>query len=285
MISALSIEAPLRRCKYRTKQYLASMEKHRLEHLFELGLKAAVAGSHVLLEHLSDQNDSLVIRAKRDGSLVSAVDLESHRAIQNILAHTGIPIISEEGELPPFAERVKWPWFWLVDPLDGTEAYLTNRQGFAVNIALCDGSGPVLGIIADPLSSKLYAGAPGIAPFVTTMQDLSVREAIVPRPIAAPYRLVTSWNEPLNPEALLPHRFDATQFETKAVNGALKFCQVATGEADVHARSAHYMEWDCAAGDGILRNMGLPLRDRTTNELLTYNTMSLRAGNLYAARI
>ena len=62
--------------------------------------EAAAAGSAVLA-HLSHQNDRL-IRAKRDGSPVSAVDL-SHTAIQNVLAPHGIPIISEEGDLPPYA--------------------------------------------------------------------------------------------------------------------------------------------------------------------------------------
>ena len=43
------------------------------------------------------------------------------------------------------------------------------------------------------------------------------------------------------------------------------------------------MEWDCAAGDGILRSMGIAVRDRETNQPLTYNSMSLRVGNLYAS--
>ena len=108
-----------------------------------------------LLHHLSHQNDRLVIRAKRDGSPVSAVDLESHTAIQNVLALHGI-IISEEGDLPPYAERSNWPLFWLVDPLDGTQC-TDHREGFAINIALCDASGPILGVVADPLSDRIFA--------------------------------------------------------------------------------------------------------------------------------
>ena len=96
---------------------------------------------------------------------------------------------------------------------------------------------------------------------------------------------MTSWNEALELEALLPAGFDPRDFRMEAVSGALKFCLLATGEADVHARSASYMEWDCAAGDGILRSMGIIVRDRTTNEPLQYNTMRLRAGNLYASRL
>jgi 3'(2'), 5'-bisphosphate nucleotidase len=284
MFSALEIEAPLRQGKCTPNLYLAPMDLHQLEHHLETGLKAAVAGSHVLLNHLSEQNESLVIRAKRDGSLVSAVDLESHHAIAQVLRDSRIPIISEEGELPTYAERSTWPIYWLVDPLDGTEAYLNHREGFAVNIALCDGSGPVLGIISDPLTDRIFAGSMGGAPFIAQLGDLATRNFIEQRPLQAPYQLVTSWNEALSSEELLPKRFDPSEFQSKPVNGALKFCHIATGEADVHVRSASYMEWDCAAGDGLLRSMGLPLRDRITDHLLTYNTMALRAGNLYAAR-
>lgn len=285
MISALLIEAPLRLGEFSPKLYLVAKMKQDLHHHLEVGLEAAVAGSIVLLNHLSEQNESLVIRAKRDGSLVSAVDIESHRAISAILQQSKLPIISEEGDLPPYSIRSQWTWYWLVDPLDGTEAYLKSREGFAVNIALCNDQGPVIGIVSDPLTKNIYAGMKGLPPFIARLDDLSARETIIASTAKKPYLLVTSWDERMPLNELLPNRFDPKDFESKPVSGALKFCQIATGEADVHARSASYMEWDCAAGDGILRSMGITVRDRDTDLPLQYNTMSLRAGNLYASRI
>ncbi len=285
MFSALGIEAPLRRDKCTSNLYLVAMENERLDQLLRAALEAAAAGSAVLLHHLSHQNERLVIRAKRDGSPVSAVDIESHTAIHSVLAPQGIPIISEEGELPPFAERSKWPIFWLVDPLDGTQSYLDHREGFAINIALCDASGPILGVVADPLSDRIFAGTSSQPPFTVSLGDLNTRHPIVAQPATLPYRLVTSWNETLTKEELLPPSSNADSFHMEAVSGALKFCLLATGEADVHARSASYMEWDCAAGDGLLRSMGIVVRDRATNQPLSYNSMSLRVGNLYASRL
>ena len=261
------------------------MENERLDLLLDAALAAAAAGSAVLLHHLSHQNDCLVIRAKRDGSPVSAVDLESHTAIQNVLAPHSIPIISEEGALPPYSERSNWPLFWLVDPLDGTQSYLDHREGFAINIALCDALGPILGVVADPLSDRIFAGTKSRAPFTVSLTNLKEPRPITPQPATRPYRLVTSWNEALSKEDLLPPSLDAGTFLMEVVSGALKFCLLATGEADVHARSDSYMEWDCAAGDGILRSMGIAVRDRETNQPLTYNSMSLRVGNLYASRL
>ncbi|MBN32097.1 MAG: hypothetical protein CL845_08955 [Crocinitomicaceae bacterium] len=261
------------------------METARLNRLLQTALKAAAEGSAVLLRHLSHQNNRLVIRSKRDGSPVSAVDLESHEVIQGILAPHSIPIISEEGTLPPFIERTNWPLFWLVDPLDGTQSYIDHRKGFAINIALCDKTGPILGIVADPLSNRIFAGTKIKSPFTVSLSNLNESQPIVPLAATRPYRLVTSWNETLSKEELLPPSLNADAFRMEAVSGALKFCLLATGEADVHARSASYMEWDCAAGDGILRSMGIAVRNRTTGQPLRYNSMSLRVGDLYASRL
>ena len=259
-------------------------DSKKTEHHLELALKAAAAASLELLNHLQEQNESLVIRAKRDGSLVSSVDMESHQIIQEILAKTDIHIISEEGILPAFSERKDWPLFWLVDPLDGTESYLKRRSGFAVNIALCDQDGPFLGVIADPLADTIYAGAEGILPFTCSIASITTRTAIQQQPASAPFLLVTSWNESMPWPDLLPAGLNADEFTSKPVSGALKFCQIVTGQADVHVRSGSYMEWDCAAGDGLLKSIGLQIRSRDTGLPLIYNSMSLRVGGLWASR-
>mgnify|MGYP001978810589 FL=1 len=260
------------------------MKSSKIEKYLELALKAAAAASHELLSHLTDHNESLVIRAKRDGSLVSSVDLESHRIIEGIIAEAQIPLISEEGVLPPFNERKDWPLFWLVDPLDGTESYLKNRSGFAVNIALCDSQGPFLGVIADPLAKIMYAGAVGIKPFTCSIESIANRTPIEHQHSSAPFLLVTSWNENVPWPELLPAGCNASEFISKPVSGALKFCQIVTGQADVHVRSGSYMEWDCAAGDGLMKSIGLQIRSRETGLPLVYNSMSLRVGGLWASR-
>ena len=266
-------------------EYLAmQMNSSKIKACLELALKAAAAASRELLSHVDDQNESLVIRAKRDGSLVSSVDLESHQIIEGILSEVEIPIISEEGKLPSYSERKDWDLFWLVDPLDGTESYLKSRSGFAVNIALCDQSGPFLGVIADPLAGIIYGGAKGIDPFTCPIESTTHRTAIQQQPACSPYLLVTSWNESIPWPDLLPSGLNPNEFTSKPVSGALKFCQIVTGQADIHVRSGSYMEWDCAAGDGLLKSIGLQIRSRETGRPLVYNSMSLRVGGLWASR-
>jgi 3'(2'), 5'-bisphosphate nucleotidase len=103
----------------------------------------------------------LNIKSKEDGSVVSNADYASEKIISDILKPLGIPIISEESEIPPFEKRKKWKHYFLIDPLDGTESFVSNRTGFSINIALCDDSGPIIGVVADPLANTIYIGALG----------------------------------------------------------------------------------------------------------------------------
>jgi 3'-phosphoadenosine 5'-phosphosulfate (PAPS) 3'-phosphatase len=45
------------------------------------------------------------------------------------------------------------------------------------------------------------------------------------------------------------------------------------------------MEWDCAAGDGILRSIGIDVFDRHTHKRLKYNTEDLKVRGLYTSKV
>ena len=102
----------------------------------QAAIAAAGAAARVLLSALPKSDSDLHIEEKADGCLVSDADMASQQVIQEHLAPTGSPILSEEAAAPEFDARKDWRRFWLVDPLDGTESFLRSRSGFAVNIAL-----------------------------------------------------------------------------------------------------------------------------------------------------
>ena len=45
-------------------------------------------------------------------------------------------LVSEEADAPPYSERQKWNYYWLVDPLDGTRDFINGSDEFTINIAL-----------------------------------------------------------------------------------------------------------------------------------------------------
>jgi 3'(2'), 5'-bisphosphate nucleotidase len=246
-------------------------------------LNAAGAAARVLLGFLPKSDLDLRIAEKADGSLVSDADLASQTTIQHHLAPCGLPMLSEEAAAPAYAQRKEWTRYWLVDPLDGTESFLRSRSGFAVNIALCDETGPIFGIVADPLANRMYLGGVG-APVQMAPLDGTMVRHIHPSPVQRPFRLVTSWMEQGSLTELVPPHLDAHDVVARPISGALKFCLLATGDAEIHARTGPYMEWDCAAGDAILRGMGIDVVD-FEGQRLSYNSPSLRVERLRCWRV
>src|SRR5690606_36110595 len=102
---------------------------------------------------------------KGDDSPLTEADLRAHRLIVAQLAQLApdIPVLSEESAHEvSWEQRRQWPRYWLVDPLDGTKEFVARNGEFTVNIALIDGSRPVLGVVHIPVSDTMYSGAPGL---------------------------------------------------------------------------------------------------------------------------
>lgn len=201
------------------------------------------------------------IRTKTDLSPVTEADEAAERLILAELARFDpkTPVISEEaaaaGHIPNVNGR-----FYLVDPLDGTKEFLSRNGEFTVNIALIEAGEPKAGVVYAPALSRLFCGAKGYGAFQATMapgeqttnkewSKLSVR-----RPLDGGLTVVASRS----------HRDEKTSewFKTIAVKAlvsagsSLKFCLVASGEADLYPRFGRTMEWDTAAGHAVLAAAG-----------------------------
>lgn len=233
----------------------------------------------------------LQLERKSDGSPVTNADHASHQILSQGLSALGIPVVSEEGGRTPHAERRTWSRMWLVDPLDGTGSFIRMRSGYAINVALIESDGhewhPILGIVALPDLDRVYFGGVGLGTWKARIDDA----ARPPKAISAdddvspPYDLLISWNEPGTLNDLVAGTVDPAQVRMRPSSGAAKFCLVAEGKADLHARSTGYFEWDCAAGDALFRSQGLAVCDIVTGRPLTYNGPHLRVGGLIASRI
>src|SRR5690606_13880949 len=131
-----------------------------MDALLEAMVGVAVAAGAVLLDYAQDA--ALPIDWKPDASPVTAADRASHRLILAALADLGAwPVLSEEGEIPDWAERRQWARYWLVDPLDGTREFIDGSGEFAVHIALIEQGRPLLGVVHQPARGLSWAGQPG----------------------------------------------------------------------------------------------------------------------------
>ena len=188
---------------------------------------------------------------KQDDSPVTAADLRSHRLIAGALAALtpDVPMLSEEGAPPPYAERARWARHWLVDPLDGTREFLARNGEFTVNIALIEAHTPVLGVVHVPVSDTTYRGVPGEGAW-RHVGSAPAQAVQVAARAADPVRVVGSRSHRGDSLAGFLARLGA--HELKAVGSSLKFCMIAEGAADVYPRLGPTREWDTAAAHAVL---------------------------------
>lgn len=198
--------------------------------------------------------DEFSVVQKRDDSPLTLADLESQRVILAGLAALtpGVPVLSEESALAPWAERRAWRELWVVDPLDGTREFVKRNGEFTINIALVVEHEAVLGVVSAPALGVVYWGAAGSGAF-RARQGGPAAAIRVSRP-QDPIRVVGSRSHrSAQTDAYLRH---LPGHVTKAVGSSLKFCLVAEGDADLYPRFGPTSEWDTAAGQAVLEAAG-----------------------------
>ncbi len=198
------------------------------------------------------------VKSKSDASPVTEADEAADVLISAGLraAFPEVVLITEE-QADSHALRAQT--FLIVDPLDGTKEFVQRRGDFTVNIAYVENGVPVRGVVYAPAKGRLfYTLADG-----TTVEEAGpfakdVAGALTPLAVSQPD------NAALMVVASKSHRDAATdayigKYAVKDMTSAgssLKFCLVATGEADLYPRLGRTMEWDTAAGDAVLRGAG-----------------------------
>jgi 3'(2'),5'-bisphosphate nucleotidase len=197
-------------------------------------------------------------KTKSDASPVTVADERSERVILAGLSSLDpeTPVISEEaasaGKIPAVAQR-----FYLVDPLDGTKEFISRNGEFTVNIALIENGLPVSGIVFAPALDRIFCGEAGKGAAQANTSDLT---RLAWRPIGVRPRPQGD----LTVVASRSHRDERTDAFLRQVGAhdlvsagsSLKFCLLATGEADLYPRFGRTMEWDTAAGHAVLLAAG-----------------------------
>ncbi len=200
-------------------------------------------------------NSDFDYQIKKDLSPITAADRLSHKIITERLKilTPQIPILSEENCDIPFKVRAQWTDYWLVDPLDGTKEFINNNGEFTVNIALVKNNTPILGIIHIPISHETYWGSKNKGSFYLNAND-DVVKISVSNNHQSPIRIVASRSHPS--EVLNDVLEKIINYEIINIGSSIKFCHIASGQADCYPRFGPTSEWDTAAGEAIVRYAG-----------------------------
>ena len=246
--------------------------------IYHIALKASIEASKVIIEYYEKGFQSEI---KNDGSPVTEADLASSKIISSILSSTNIPILGEETIHQDFEERKNWTLNWCVDPLDGTKEFIKRNDQFAVNIALIENQQPIFGVIASPTTNTILFGGQKIGVFISKFNDISNQDkwlrlsakTIVNNPLVMTMSHSPNSGASIDFIEKLKSSYPSIQYLKKG--SALKFFDLAEGNADIYPRFAPTMEWDIAAGQAILEALEGSITSIESGEKLTYNKENL----------
>ena len=222
--------------------------------LFELmnNLKPSVlmAGQRIMDIYKKGPTEEL----KSDGSPVTEADRDAEKIIIVAIKKLApeLLVISEENVDSHVKTSEKK--FFLVDALDGTKEFLKKdgKGCFTVNIGFIENSLPTMGIVYAPALDQMFFGCENFGAWkamngrIEQISSRKVKESELTAVTSVSHLDLETidWLEKNNITA------------TKSIGSSLKFCLVASGQADVYPRFGPTMEWDTAAGDAILRAAG-----------------------------
>ena len=229
--------------------------KNIAEGLIDTFLKAGEIAIALSLEGLK-------ITTKPDKSPVTNGDLAVDKLLRSKIKTltSEIPIISEETVDINIKNKDKN--FWLIDPIDGTRDYINKKEEYTLNAALIINLKPVLGIIYAPAKKRLFFSYGNNSAFEINNGKKSILNC---------KKLNNNEIIGLKHSGQTPHevldiykKYKVTKMLT--MSSSLKFCILASGEADIYAANARAFEWDIAAGHIILKHAGGFVTDHNEKE-------------------
>jgi myo-inositol-1(or 4)-monophosphatase len=179
--------------------------------------------------------------------------------------------LSEESVDDP--ARLAARFVWIVDPIDGTRAYIAGLPEWVVSAALVDNGRPVAACLFAPVSGEFFAAvAGGGATCNGTAIAASSGEMLTGTRIAGPKNFLEKLPA-FDPPATVVPRIPSL---------ALRLARVAQGTIDAAIAGGNSHDWDLAAADLLVHEAGGALTP-LTGEPLTYNRPEPRHGMLVAA--
>jgi myo-inositol-1(or 4)-monophosphatase len=202
---------------------------------------------------------------------------EADIAVDNLLrdrltADDGaIAWLSEESADDP--ARLAAHLVWVVDPIDGTRAYIAGLPDWAVSAALVEDGRPIAACLYAPVAEQFFmarvrggATCNGAAIAATTGTELKGAR------IAGPRNLLERLSAAAPQFVAMP----------RVRSLALRLAQVADGTCDIAFAGGNSHDWDLAAADLLVHEAGGALTSITGGTVI-YNRPVPRHGMLVAA--
>ena len=224
---------------------------------------------------LSLRKAGLKKEIKSDNTPVTNGDLAVNEILTKKISKItpNISIVSEENLANKDKKNLNN--FWLIDPIDGTNDYVNNRDEFTLNAALILNKKPIIGIITVPAKKRIfysYAKSNSYELIENKEVNLNNKKKEIKK-----FKAVSYSNE-LKPEIIEIHKKYKIDSYIK-MKSSLKFCVVAAGEFDLYAAEPRACEWDIAAGHAIIEHAGGEVTDFDGNEI-SYGKLNFKNSSI-----
>jgi len=217
----------------------------------QIGNLAKSAGREIMKVYESD----FKVYEKDDKSPVTEADTIAETLITRSIREgvtAQYPIIGEEAFAAGTAPDAGDGPFWLIDALDGTKSFVAKSDEFTVNIALIEAGQPVLGVVHAPALGETYWGSRSGA-FAESGGEVA---ALISCRIPVEDGLVVIASRNHRTPELEAFISELNVKSAASVGSSLKFCRIASGDADIYPRLGRTMEWDTAAGHAVVMAAG-----------------------------
>lgn len=205
---------------------------------------------------------------------VTEVDLAVDRMLREFLtaARPQYGWLSEETADSP--DRLGRQSVFVVDPLDGTRAFIKRKPEFCTALSVVRDGRPVAGVVYNPILEELFEAAGGHGARLNGERiGVSAADAI------EDCRMI-------GPEDLFSHKFWPTPWPAmqRSQKNAIAYrvALVSSGEYDATVSLGYKSEWDIAAAAIILTEAGGRITDPWNNEYL-FNKPDPRLPGVVAA--
>lgn len=196
----------------------------------------------------------LEVFRKADESPVTEADRRGEALILRRLNELfpAIAVVSEEDASEFGAPQDVSARFFLVDPVDGTKAFVRGDPNFTVNIGYIEDGRPLAGAICAPATGETWFTQGGRA-MKRVEGGPAAAVSVRAWPQGAAVALVShTMREETAVKLAEQYGFDLRE----PMDSSIKFCRLAEGAADIYPRHGPTMEWDVAAGHAILAAAG-----------------------------
>jgi len=200
--------------------------------------------------------------AKADKQPVSEADI----AVNAFLAKTLRPARPDYGWLSEENEddlsRLTCQYVWLVDPIDGTRAFLQSKPEFTISVALVEKGRPILGAVYNPAQNAFFHAARGQGTKYNGQTATISKQTELENCHMCAYA-------PTFANPAWPQKWPPMQVQNPN-SVAYRLALVANGTFDAMMSLNSKHDWDIAAGDLLIHEAGGRMQGADRQELI-YN--------------